>query len=510
MSSQSAFASAADALAGSVLGALTSASDTAHLARHVDDAPDALAALAAVRVIGADTFAPNVLAGAPLDAQDAAVVAKSFETFPAPGAGSQDPVEQRTTAWRDWATARLLDQLGSDGTPRIDAPPPRDDDVLTATADWRTWTDRMAQLAPLAILGIEGPVHAAARVNALTLSRGVSRAILIRDIPTAVRLIRWLAWLRYEGVELPLDPELVAEHVWLVGGTGARTALDLAVARQLLARAPSAPPSAVPCPVSDAAKPPVDIPEPVTGAARTMTERALSWLHANREHDPLPTVLSETALAASLVLRDGVAGPGRLAVAQSLMDFTWEQLGHGDALYGCQLAGPLAPDPLEMYAPFVRCGYRHEGLDRLLAHRTRIRSATAVGMPPGRRLAAVHAARIIGLDPGRDSPAALTRATWLGVTPEPWCVNPATAHAMTRTVFHLTDWGADPRGLPPALASYVCDWLPVWTDTTGTPPLSPPSRDRSPSPGRRASGERAPRAPDTPPPEGCGPLGYET
>lgn len=140
MSSQPAFASAADALAGGVLRALSGAGDTAQLARHVDDAPDALAALAAIRVIGADTFAPYLLAGHTLHPQDAAAVAKSFEAFPTPGAGSPqapDVREQRTIAWRDWATAQLLDRLGRDGTPRIDAAPPQDDDCLADTTDWR-------------------------------------------------------------------------------------------------------------------------------------------------------------------------------------------------------------------------------------------------------------------------------------------------------------------------------------------------------------------------------------
>ncbi|HWU10792.1 MAG TPA: hypothetical protein VN520_31315, partial [Streptomyces sp.] len=109
------------------------------------------------------------------------------------------------------------------------------------------------------------------------------------------------------------------------------------------------------------------IPEPVTRAARAMADRALSWLHANRELGGLPPdttetmadpdsvykPLGETTLAASLILRDGVAGPGRLVAAQSLMDFTWEQFGRGDMIYERQLRHTLMTDPLEMYAPFV-------------------------------------------------------------------------------------------------------------------------------------------------------------
>ncbi|MEU1126087.1 hypothetical protein ABZ371_21615 [Streptomyces sp. NPDC005899] len=219
------------------------------------------------------------------------------------------------------------------------------------------------------------------------------------------------------------------------------------------------------------------IPRAVTEAARSMADRALSWLHANREFGALPPgttetmadpdsvykPLGETTLAASLILRDNVAGPGRLAAAQSLIDFTWEQFRHGDMLYERQLRHTLMTDPLEMYAPFVRCGYHHEGLHTLLTHRARLRSAGGVEMLPNRRLAAANAARVVGLPHGEDM-AALAGTTWLGATPEPWAINWITAYAMTHTVFHLTDWGADPAGLPPRLAEYVRSWLPVWID----------------------------------------------
>ncbi|MFE4452510.1 hypothetical protein [Streptomyces sp. NPDC056796] len=229
MSSHSAFAEAADALAGSVLGALSGTGDAVQLARYADDAPDTLGALAAVRVLGADLFSPHLLRGHPLPAQDAAVVAKAFDAFPPSGTA-----EEAAVARRDHATAVLLARLSGDDTLRAVAPVPPDDAGLTRTADWSAWCVRMAQLAPLATLGLDGPVHQAAREGVLPLSRGVSRSILRRDFPTATRLVRWLAWLHHEGAELPLDPGLVAEHVWLVGGAGPRTALDLAIARHFL------------------------------------------------------------------------------------------------------------------------------------------------------------------------------------------------------------------------------------------------------------------------------------
>ncbi|MBM7439946.1 hypothetical protein [Streptomyces sp. HB132] len=235
MSSHSAFAEAADALAVSVLGALSGTGGAAQLARYVDDAPDTLAALAAVRVLGADVFSPHLLAGHPFQAQDAAVVAKAFDAFPA-----SEATEEAAVAHRDHATAVLLARLSGDDTLRAVAPAPADDPALSRTADWSGWSVRMAQLAPLATLGLDGPVHEAARAGALPLSRGVSRSILRRDFPTALRLVRWLAWLSHEGAGLPLDPDLAAEHVWLVGGAGPRAALDLAIARHFLAPQPGA------------------------------------------------------------------------------------------------------------------------------------------------------------------------------------------------------------------------------------------------------------------------------
>ncbi|MFS0695155.1 DUF6895 family protein [Streptomyces nitrosporeus] len=219
------------------------------------------------------------------------------------------------------------------------------------------------------------------------------------------------------------------------------------------------------------------IPATVTPLARGLADRALAWLHANRALGALPPgttetmadpdgvykPLGETTLAASLVLRDTRSEPGRAAAAQSLMDFTWEQFRRGDMIYERQLRHTLMTDPLEMYAPFVRCGYRHEGLDRLLAHRSRMRSVNSVEVLPNRRLAVANAARVVGLD-HPDDMAELARATWLGATPEPWAINWITAYAMTHTVFHLTDWGARPDGLPPELARYVRRWLPVWID----------------------------------------------
>jgi hypothetical protein len=60
--------------------------------------------------------------------------------------------------------------------------------------------------------------------------------------------------------------------------------------------------------------------------------------------------------------------------------------------------------------------------------------------------------------------AALAAATWLGALPEPWAIDWMTGYNVTHTVFHLTDWGARPHGLPAPMRRYLRDWLPVWAD----------------------------------------------
>ncbi|MFF8652697.1 DUF6895 family protein [Streptomyces huasconensis] len=218
----------------------------------------------------------------------------------------------------------------------------------------------------------------------------------------------------------------------------------------------------------------------VTQTAHQVSTQALSWLHTHRELGALPPdttadlgdpdsvykPLGETTLAASLVLRESAAGSATLGMARELMTFCWRQLGDGDMLYERLLRHSLTTDPLETYAPFARCGFRHEPLERLLTHTSALRSFRGVELMPNRRLAVANAARVVGLDQGGHGYEweTLTRATWLGGTPEPWLIDWMTGYCVTHTVFHLTDWAADPTGLPDDLTAYLSAWLPVWID----------------------------------------------
>ncbi|MDT0346185.1 DUF6895 family protein [Streptomyces litchfieldiae] len=222
-------------------------------------------------------------------------------------------------------------------------------------------------------------------------------------------------------------------------------------------------------------------PTPGPAAARQtahhVATRALDWLYRNREHGSLPPdtsaeladpdsvykPLGESALAASLVLREGVAPPEGRRAARALADFAWTQLRAGDLLYERQLRYPMMTDPLEIYTHFTRAGHRHTRLDALLTHLGGLAAHRGAEQMPNRRLAVANAARVAGLDRPTDW-TTLIDATWLGQRPEPWVIDWMTAYCVTHTVFHATDWGGRPLGLPPDVRDYLTDWLPVWLD----------------------------------------------
>ncbi|MEU0990745.1 DUF6895 family protein [Streptomyces sp. NPDC005953] len=211
--------------------------------------------------------------------------------------------------------------------------------------------------------------------------------------------------------------------------------------------------------------------------AHQVATRAIGWLHTNRSRGSLPPEsrevladpdgfykpLGELALAASLVLREGMASSGEQQSARDLLDFAWGQLASGDLLYERQMRFPMMTDPLEMYTHFARVGYRHDRLDGLVRHLGSMASHRGAEMIPNRRMAVANAARVAGIERQADW-TSLIEATWLGHTPEPWMIDWMTAYCMTHTVFHATDWGAEPHGLPPRIRDYLIDWLPVWMD----------------------------------------------
>ncbi|MEV7021989.1 hypothetical protein [Kitasatospora sp. NPDC093558] len=235
------------------------------------------AVLAAARVLGVDLFAPRLLRpdfsprpGFPSDRLDeptARLLAEARRVFPPPAAADVNSTDSLDSspqspsadaclviAWQDWAVSALLVRTadgvrayGGDAVQLPAAVPHPSPRPGQGPNGWQTWSVRMAQLSSLALPGLDGPVHDLARAHTLDLARGATRSMLRRDLRTATRLARWLAWARADGRPLRLEVEPVLERIRLTGDGSARTLLELAIAERLLA-GPTALTSARPAP----------------------------------------------------------------------------------------------------------------------------------------------------------------------------------------------------------------------------------------------------------------------
>ncbi|MDO0909846.1 hypothetical protein QQM39_02900 [Streptomyces sp. DT2A-34] len=152
------------------------------------------------------------------------------------------------------------------------------------------------------------------------------------------------------------------------------------------------------------------------------------------------------------------------ACAHDLLRFAWQQTGRGELFLRLQQTEPFATYPLEIYSVFASAGLRHPGYEAAAALTARTRSWRLTEQDPTRRLGVLKAERRSGIRrPERD--AEVLRRTWLGGLPEPWTFERSSGYALTHVVFHLTDWGRTPAGVPADLAAYLAHWLPPWLDT---------------------------------------------
>jgi hypothetical protein len=216
---------------------------------------------------------------------------------------------------------------------------------------------------------------------------------------------------------------------------------------------------------------------PETGAARVGTA-ALAWLSAHREgfaldahalsaHGDVNTSwkpLGELAQVCGRVRERTHPADPRHRAAADLLDFAWRQTGEGHLFTALQRLEPFATYPLEVYAAFASAGLRHTGYERAAATVAGTRGWRATEQDPNRRLGILNSERHSGI-PRHGPPAPALRRTWLGALPEPWTFERAAGYALTHVVFHLTDWGRTPDGIPPDLTGYLGHWLPPWLDT---------------------------------------------
>lgn len=224
------FVAATKTLADNVVRALTGADDVFCLADQVlCDNP--LAGLAAVRILGPDVLAPFTVAGQVFTASDAEVVTTSIATFPDSGLdiGGDDSLVVARRA-RDWATSQLLKRLGVSEGVRAVSPP---DALGGDQGEWLPWTTTLARLSPLALIGLDSPLHQQARQHRLDIARGVTRSMMRQDLLTAARLTRWLvASSNGPAADLPLQPEPVLSHVELLAEADPQLVLEIIMTRR--------------------------------------------------------------------------------------------------------------------------------------------------------------------------------------------------------------------------------------------------------------------------------------
>ncbi|MEU2179364.1 hypothetical protein [Streptomyces thermolilacinus] len=194
------------------------------VAGYVRQATDVKAALAAVRVLGPDVFAPALLAGASPGREDREVVAEALRVFPA---GSTEPFEVVALAEAQAAVVTRSNH------PDAGVRHHRTEGAPLTDADWVSFTQRLARMSSLALPGCETEVTRLARRRGLDVGRGVVRAMLRRDYPTAARLARWSALVNGRGAAEGLRLEPVVGHLVQCGSSSARMALDVVVLQRL-------------------------------------------------------------------------------------------------------------------------------------------------------------------------------------------------------------------------------------------------------------------------------------
>ncbi|GGL64314.1 hypothetical protein GCM10010129_04990 [Streptomyces fumigatiscleroticus] len=209
----------------------------------------------------------------------------------------------------------------------------------------------------------------------------------------------------------------------------------------------------------------------------TVGVRAMEWLWDHRdgfrlEPDVDPEVgflerfkpIGELASICRVLFREGVAGSRQAELARRLLDHAWrETLDGGRMLVRGQRTEPVSPIPFEVYLPFKELGYSQPEVERAALLNHRLDSWNFLEVRPTRLLGLSAFQRRFGLTP-RTPEAEALNATWLAHTPEPWTADGHIGYDITHAVFHLTDWGEHPDGLPEHIADYLATWLPVWID----------------------------------------------
>lgn len=214
-----------------------------------------------------------------------------------------------------------------------------------------------------------------------------------------------------------------------------------------------------------------------------VTLAALTWLGDHREHFRLPANIAEPGVDHNATLKP-LGELGRLSLsigrvshpggpahrrARELLEFAWNETRQGALYLDLARAEPHATHFLEMYAPFTEAGLHHREFEEFARSMAATRSWAATEQEPTRRLSVLRAQQRLSPVEARAEDAAeaatAERRTWLAARPEPWAFEARSGYALTHHVFHVTDWGTRPEGLPGHLAEYLAQWLPAWLDS---------------------------------------------
>ncbi|MBK3594970.1 MULTISPECIES: hypothetical protein [Streptomyces] len=250
------FETAAGALAKGLVRAANGAGQPPHpgfqLHRCTDEIHGAVHRLGAVRMLGADVLALQMLARLTPSATDVALVREAVQAFPAPPPAECADTERTVWQWRDWALRNTLAGLGVETTdwegfalPAGTAP---DAPVPGMGGPWPTRAAALVRLSSLALPSLAGPVAARTAHHSLDVRRGLVRALLRRDLLSAARLARWLALTDAQADRAPALPDTAdpvraaaevpvgsaVEHIALLAADEPRVQLEIEVTRRLL------------------------------------------------------------------------------------------------------------------------------------------------------------------------------------------------------------------------------------------------------------------------------------
>ncbi|MEE4540469.1 hypothetical protein V2S66_00615 [Streptomyces sp. V4-01] len=193
-------------------------------------AQDDAAALAAIRVLGADVLAPYALGlAAAHGGPDGQVVRRALTAYP-PGAAASDVSLWSYRGLVEASRAFLPDAEG-------DWPAePLPGDAWLRTDPWPKLAHRASQLAALALPGVAPALAAGLAARTEDLSRGFVRAVRRRDWLQAAGVGRWLTRAPDVPDSLGLDVGLV--YVRRMSDGDPRVALHTAAARRFAGRGP--------------------------------------------------------------------------------------------------------------------------------------------------------------------------------------------------------------------------------------------------------------------------------